>query len=75
MEIPSGMEVGSSKILVLKKRFFGLVQSARHFYVKLCQSTEELRIHGWFGESLSMGQEIQYRNSYDGNLCGQLPKY
>jgi hypothetical protein len=76
MEIPSGMEVGNGKFLVLKKTIYRLLQSASQFYIKtVCQSTEKLKIQSQFGGSLSMGQEIQYINSYGGDLCLQLPNY
>jgi hypothetical protein len=55
MEIPSVMEVNDGKCLVLKKRIYVLQQSAL-----------ELWIHRKFCEPLSMGQEIQFRNSCDG---------
>jgi hypothetical protein len=38
MEIPSGMEVDNGKYLVLKKKIYGLVQSAIQFYVKLIKA-------------------------------------
>jgi hypothetical protein len=48
MEIPSDMEVGKRKFLVLKKTIYGLVHSARRFYFRLfkalksCGFTESL---------------------------------
>jgi hypothetical protein len=43
MEIPSGMEVGDSKCLNLKKAIYGIVQSSRQFDVKLIKA---LKIFG-----------------------------
>jgi hypothetical protein len=38
MEIPSGIEVGDGKFLVLKKTIYGLVQDARQIHVKFVKA-------------------------------------
>jgi hypothetical protein len=46
MEIPSGMEVGKVKCLVLKKTIYGLVQSVRQVYVKLVRALKSCGFTG-----------------------------
>jgi hypothetical protein len=46
MEIPSGMEVGDGKYLVLRKTIYGLVQSARQFYAKLIKALKSCGFTG-----------------------------
>jgi hypothetical protein len=46
MDIPSAIEVGNGKFLVLKKTIYGLKQSARQLYVKL---VKELKSYGFTG--------------------------
>jgi hypothetical protein len=46
MEIQSGMEVDYGKCLVLKKTIYGLVQSARQFYVKLVKALKSCEFIG-----------------------------
>jgi hypothetical protein len=44
MEIPLGIEASKDECLLLKKTIYGLVQSARHFYVKPVEALKSL----WF---------------------------
>jgi hypothetical protein len=46
MEIPSGMEVINGKCYFLKKIIYGLMQSARNFYVKLVKTMKSCRFTG-----------------------------
>jgi hypothetical protein len=46
MGIPSCMEVGDGKCLVLKKTIYELVQIARQFYVKLVEALKSCRFTG-----------------------------
>ena len=40
MSIPPGMEADKDECLTLKKTIYGLVQSSRHFYMKLVEALE-----------------------------------
>ena len=46
MEIPPGMEASKDECLILKKTIYGLVQSARQFYVKLVDALKGCGFEG-----------------------------
>jgi hypothetical protein len=46
MDIPSGIEVGEGKCLVLKKKIYGLVQSAIQFNVNLVKALKSCGFTG-----------------------------
>jgi hypothetical protein len=74
MEIPSGMEVGNGKCLVLKKKIMDLCRVLNNFISNLSKHWRVVDSQVFSG-SLSMGQAIQFTDSYDGNLCGWVPNY
>jgi hypothetical protein len=46
MEIPSGMEVGDGKFLVLKAKIYGIVQSTRKMYTNLVRALKSCGFTG-----------------------------
>jgi hypothetical protein len=46
MNVPPGLDINNNKKLILRKRIYGIVQSAREFHKKLI---EDLNVIGFIG--------------------------